>query len=720
MIRGLAVGWTLIVVLTAGFAPRPVTDNSVVALMGSDAPRVTAYERFLDRFGSDEIIVARFSGGTPFDRFDLVNTLTATLSADPSVDSILSVTSLHPETTVVILDEVFGGPDELRSRRSELTSPLAQRLGLWTAKSADHEGGANVYGLAAVSPPQVRARLAARLEILKERATARGVRLFVFGPPLLNLALDQAGRQTERTALPLLLFVAIVALLASTGSIRSTVALLLPIGLTVLAADGVFALLGGKTNLLVNIAKPLQFVIGLASAVHIYFEARRLVSDGVPRSEAAWQAARNKALPVAMALVTTAIGFGSLNASTVAPIRSFGLVAGLGLLMMILAVLLSIPLALGLVGRPKPARPTRSRWAIWSDRTAVAAAERMVELSLVHRWIGPAVGSGLTIAGLVALAYLKPEPHAIRYFAPEHPLRVDQAALEEAGLGVATVEVIFSRPGITRDSEVIPKLLQFTEAGSRDPAVATAVGWPHLAVEVQQAGRRPDIDAWVLERLSTLPAARTFSHDDQVRIAFVVRTVDATELDRLKSTLKTTARDLFSEDLRIEITGNYDLLLHAQAALLDTIYVSLLWTALLMELALILVLRSVWIGLVALVPNLFPVAVNLLVMAALGIPLDLGTSMTAAVALGIAVDDTLHFTFAAQGTSLRSAARSAGSAIVLSSAVIGIGFASLLTADFIPTQRFGGLCALAMLSALVADLFVYPPLLAYVRDRRVY
>ena len=798
--RGLAAAataWGVAVGVLVVAGPLPVVDNSVAALLRSDAPAVETYSRFLTQFGSDEIIVAQLSGGEPFDRFRLTAALTSTLAADPSMQGVLSVTALHADLTEVILDEVFGGPETLTERQNELQSPVVAALSLWSSQS-------RIYGLASMADAEARAALRQRIEALRRRAADEGLRLAVTGPPLLNLALDEAGRQTEATALPLLLVVAVAALLLSTRSLRATVALIAPVGLTVLAVDRGFAAVGGVTNLLVNIAKPLLFVIGLASAIHIFAEARHL-AHGASRTPA-WSAARHKAVAVTLALTTTAVGFGSLATSSIAPIRAFGQVAGAGLLLMVPTVLLLVPLLLSWPGTLTAGggaaaglRDRTTRWAV-----------RIVEASLRRPQWGPLLGLAILAGGGVAFGALTVEPHAIRYFEPDHPLRRDQADLEAAGMGVATVEAVVSGPALAKSPTAAATLLAFAEHGTEHPAVAAAIGWPHLAEEVRVAARRSSIDRWVLEKLNARTESRTFAVDDSVRIAFLVKTVDAPTLDDLKHHLRTTAKDTLPFAFDLQITGNYDLLLQAQEDLLDTVITSLFWTALFMELVLIVVLRSLRLGLLALIPNLLPVAFNIIVMALAGIPLDLGTSMTAAIALGIAVDDTLHFIFAAyrpragvrrrtdrtpeslrDGATLDGpredalvdgpredalvdgpredalvdgpredalvdgpredalvdgpredalvdgpredalvdgpredalmvghAARSAGAAIVLSSIVIGLGFAALLTAGFLPTRRFGILCALAMFSALFADLYVFPPLLRWATASR--
>ncbi|MEM7676616.1 MAG: MMPL family transporter, partial [Myxococcota bacterium] len=458
-LRVAAVTWTLMLLGLAFGAPRPTTDNSVDALLASHSPDVEAYRQFQTTFGSDELVVVRLEGGRPFERFQLSAAVTATLTAAPSMRGVLSVASVHPEITTVILDEVFGGPETLQQRASSLFGPLVDALSLWTDKTA------HIYGLAEVSTPEARAALLTALNQLREQGHERDVKLYLTGPPFLNLALDRAGKRTEAVALPLLLIVAVLVLLLTTGSIRATIALLLPVGLTVLATDGAFALAGGISNILVNIAKPLLFVVGLASAIHVLTEARQT------EEQSPWAAARAKSIAVTTALVTTAIGFGSLGLSTVAPIRAFGLLAGAGLLAMIPTVLLIIPWLLQLLNGVSMAARDGPRMAAHAIERA---AQGLMAGSLRVPYLAPLIAVGVIAVGAWALPNLPAEPHAIRYLSADHPLRQDQAAMEAAGLGVATVEAIFEESGITK-AERVESLLAFAREAADLPGVATTV-----------------------------------------------------------------------------------------------------------------------------------------------------------------------------------------------------------------------------------------------------
>jgi hypothetical protein len=139
-----------------------------------------------------------------------------------------------------------------------------------------------------------------------------------------------------------------------------------------------------------------------------------------------------------------------------------------------------------------------------------------------------------------------------------------------------------------------------------------------------------------------------------------------------------------------------------------------------------LMFRSLRTGLVSLAPNLLPIATNLGLMGWLGIRLDASTVMISTVALGIAVDDTVHFLqhlrarLGVHGDlerAVRETFHTKGPAIIWTSIVISLGFCVVLVSSFSPTRNFGLLICVAMLAALLADLVLLPALLLCLRTR---
>ena len=167
-------------------------------------------------------------------------------------------------------------------------------------------------------------------------------------------------------------------------------------------------------------------------------------------------------------------------------------------------------------------------------------------------------------------------------------------------------------------------------------------------------------------------------------------------------------------------TGMVPLVYKTQHALIQGLTGSLVTAFGLITMVMIILLRSVGAGLVAMLPNIFPVIVVFGFMAWLQLPVDVGTMMTASIALGVAIDDTLHYLTWYQegikkGQSPAEATewgyRRCAKAMTESSLIAGLGLSAFMLSTFVPTQRFGLLMLATLFAAEVGDLVFLPALL---------
>ena len=147
----------------------------------------------------------------------------------------------------------------------------------------------------------------------------------------------------------------------------------------------------------------------------------------------------------------------------------------------------------------------------------------------------------------------------------------------------------------------------------------------------------------------------------------------------------------------------------------------------LISIMLMLLLRSWRYGLLAMVPNLSPILVTMGLMYALQIPLDMFTILVASIAIGIAVDDTVHFMYHCQHhyqrkgdmpSAIHHALDTSGRAMLTTSVILSIGFAMLMWSDLISLFNFGMLIGMTVVLALVADFLLAPALMMLFGQRQ--
>ena len=170
----------------------------------------------------------------------------------------------------------------------------------------------------------------------------------------------------------------------------------------------------------------------------------------------------------------------------------------------------------------------------------------------------------------------------------------------------------------------------------------------------------------------------------------------------------------------IRVTGPVVLEVHQELYITESLYRSFLITIGVISLILLFLFGSIRVGLfVALIPNLFPIAIIFGLMGGLGFPLDTFTLVVVPVVIGIAVDDTIHFLthfkleIEQRGNlkeALNHTLNEVGQAVIFTSLILSTGLFFMTWATSIPISRFGLLGGIAILAAMLADLLLLPAL----------
>lgn len=168
-------------------------------------------------------------------------------------------------------------------------------------------------------------------------------------------------------------------------------------------------------------------------------------------------------------------------------------------------------------------------------------------------------------------------------------------------------------------------------------------------------------------------------------------------------------------------TGVVPLVYKTQRQLLVSLRESIAWAFILIAVVMVCVLRGVLAGIISMIPNVFPIIIVFGALGWLGIKVDIGIMMTASVALGVAVDDTVHFLFwfqrgMRQGRDRKGATMLAyqrcSTAMFQTTLIAGLGLSVFAFSTFTPTQQFGLLMIALLTAALVGDLLMLPAMLA--------
>lgn len=711
-------------------------DPSVDRLLTRDDEERRFYERIRHVFGDDETLLVALATDDLFTpaRLRSVDRVSRRLEELPDVKRVLSLATvplLRSGAEGVVLEslaDVAKPADADRLRRELRRSSLHRGV----LVSEDERVAAFLVVLDVGDREFLARDYPSRIETIgKEEAP--GAAIWVSGPLVVKAATTRALLRSLALVLPTTLALGAVVLWIA---FRSAAGVLLPlatIALALLWTLGTLAWLGRPLNLVTAIAPPLVVTLGLAYAMHVVAEWARTSADPSSRlaeADRVVRAMQRVSLPALVAALTTAAGLAALALSPLAAIRDFGLAALLGLGYVTLLCFSLIPAGLRLFAGSRGARPARAAGFL------EAFSERLADFSMAHRraivWIGVVV----LVLGLWSASRVRVGASYVSDFPREAPVRRHMEEIGRAfgGANLFYVTLESDRPDAFAEPERLVQIQALQEWLEQQPEIGRTTSLvDHLALAHRALRGDPSAEAipesrTLIKQLLVFGAGEAIegSVDLEFRMANIVVRTDLDSSEALESLLTRIEARLgqLPPPLEARVTGGSVLLARAMERIARGQLASLAAAFLAIYAILAALFTSFRMGLLALLPNAVPVA---LFFGALGlgdVPLNPSTSLVACIALGLAVDDTVHYLVrfqrearrrASEQEATRSALRALLRPITFTTLVLCLGFLTLTLSELRNQVQFGALAAFTLAAAWIGDVTLTPALCAGVR-----
>jgi len=736
-----------IAALTAGFAlgvPRLETSVGYRAFLGPDHPAIVALDETAARFGGGFPLAAVWScRESPacehvFDAPSLAMAHAVARSLE-TLPGVLRVDS--PATSPLLVEPRLGLP---RTRQlapeGKLASdiaPLAARAvrdATWVGQivSADSLAGALVVQVSS-SDANVAAEIVDRLRATLAPFENEGFRFDLVGGPVDFVV---AARELERASVvlvPVMVLLAGAILVLLFGRIAPALAGLAAVGVAAVWTLGLLGWLGWPQNSLNQAIPPLILVIGVCDAIHLLAAYASRLPDAweVPRPQRQrllLDAASAVGPPCLLTTLTTAAGLLSFVTCELESLVRFGVAAAWGVGAALLLSFTAVPLlAANLPTRwmrsPRVSRgwerrleavsglsPRTSGWiVVTATAVALFGAAGVARLQVDARF-EDLYGENSQVVRWVRGAARNLREAETLEIAVQLPDGVSTSS-REALAAVASVEALAARPELTRPLSVLSPLRELHQM-------------LHHAELDLGADADPERPGQLLRLLHTRAPGFTDLFVDReggaLRVSFQAGKVPQTELRVLMAAVRNELREKLPPGYRAIATGPLATIGDMLEAMRRAQLASFALAGLLVWGLIVLFFRSVVIGAMALIPTLLPILVTLGAMGWLGLALDVGNAMVAAVLLGLVVDDAIHLLYAYRRhrgagrwnrAGLAAAVREVGRALVTTSMALAVGFAALAFSPWSSVANFGAITAVAVAGALVADLLVLPALL---------
>ena len=547
---------------------------------------------------------------------------------------------------------------------------------------------------------------------------------FAIGFPEVRTEIVQRIRSEQAHLFPLAIGALLIALFLL---LRQLIDILLPIlsaGFSILWTLAFMAVTGIPLNVVTSIIPILLVIVGSTEDIHLLSEFRQGQRQGLENRAALEHMARRMGGIVLLTFLTTYLGFLSVGLSRIEVLWQFGLVASTGLLFNFIATIILIPSVLSLAGKWQ----LDGKAKIYGEKSR-RLATRYWEALWKHRKLVISLFVLATLVAVAAIPRIHINHNPIDSLGGDSPVRkqielVNQnlAGLESLSIVVESgIEDTFLKVRYLEELEKLQKFIQEKGWSRSTTSFADYLSLLNGAFQELDESIMPESDDVVTELMIFLKhdEVKAYVTKDFSEARILVRhDIDSSEkLKQVLAQLQGFIDEQLDPGLSAHITGDSVLTLSATHAMINGQLQSIALLLAIIVLIIGVLFTELRVGLLATLPNFFPVIIMFGFMGFMGIPLNIGTTMAAAIAIGIAVDDTLHFMLrynhelkASKHHSTAMQRTIHGEALPVASTSIALiaGFLVFTQASFPPIVQFGSLGALVIATALLADFVITP------------
>ena len=755
--------WVLLATLLLmawGFAgaSRAQQDNSMDSFFDVSDPSYADYKGYIEEFSSDEVIYILyraphkehgiFDMEVMADIAELTEALALEVPFARKATSLSNVEFMYADGDDLVIEgmlEDFPETQEelLRYREIALSKPayintLISRDGEYggiavemTRTSTDPierlrhdpEAGDQLSNLY----PQVSNTVA---QDLIEPLRAKGIEFWVSGDVPMNAEYNEVIAEDAGLMglVNILSLIPLCWLFVRMGWV-SMVAPLAVVMLSMTMTVGLLGWLGWSINMFFVMVPPLLIAVGIAQAVHVLLAWRQA---GGEASSALKVAISKVGTPCLLAAVTTSIGFLGMSVSDMKAVAELAWYTAFGILCtFIFSMSLLVAIAARYRGSVKPV-----------DQSAMITLCRNLAAKVIKQQNAVLLVSLLIIGWAAAGVYqLKVDFNFMEEFKADNPWRLQTEKINDTMGGLLSVVYVFrgDAAGDARNLELLQLIDDAQAMAEQHPTVQDSVAITDVIKELNKAFHGDDPDYYRLpdseQMLAQLLLVYEVSGGEDIEdVLNFDRSATAMQL-RLKMAPASDVRSLLNQmDQYFEQNP-------VEGIAVETSGIGLLWVRMahyisstqiqgytlvfgLITLVMIFAFGSVKVGVLGMVPNLFPIVLCLGLMGWMHWHLDYLRLMMATIAIGIAVDDTIHMVSRLRHEFLRSgnyqtavteAMAGVGPALVATTVILTLSFMSFLLSGMAVMASFGILLALAIVAALIADIFLLPVLVLKLR-----
>ncbi len=753
--------------------PKITMDTSTEGFMHPDDPMLINYNKFKEQFGRDERIMIAVESDKIFTLpfleklKKLHKELEDNLPYLDEVTSLVNVRNTRGEGDQLIVEDLLEkfpktqkDVDKIKDivmhnefYRNLLISEDGKMTGLVIETQAfvsdDNKSVDDMFGefdeatepkastLKPLSDEQ-NAQIVEKVREIVEKYKGKEFKIYYAGSPSVLDALKKMMRAdmqkfTKATIIIIMLFLFLIF-----RRLSATFYPLIVIILALLTTVGSMAYFGVAFKLPTQIVPSLLIAVSVGATVHvlsIFFDTFNKTKD---KAASIAHTLKHSGLAIAMTGITTAIGIASFAGSEVAPVSDMGIFASLGVLVSLFLTLTLLP-ALLMITKLKPKELKKSNWL---DNLM----KRFAYIPTHFPKTIATVSLLLVLISLFLATKLKLSHYPLEWFPKDDPNYIGTHHIDDKMKGTLTMEVVVDtkKENGWQDPVRLKKLdtllgeLEKYDDGKvyigKTMSLNTIVKESNRALHEnrQEFYAIPSKQDLLSQELLLFENSGSDDLEDIVdsqfskaRVTFKVPWVDSLDVMDMMNHTEKRFDETFKGD-EVTMTGMIPMLVHTFTQSIHSSVKSYIIAFILIAISMMFIMGSVRLGLISMIPNLTPIIVGLSLMYIYHIPLDMFTLLIGSIAIGLAVDDTIHFLhnfrryYLESGDATKAVENTfftTGKAMVITSIVLSLGFFAYLKGTMESVQNFGFLTGWVIIFALLADLLLAPALMVLISKK---
>jgi predicted RND superfamily exporter protein len=751
--------------------PKLTMDTSTEGFLHPDDPTLLQYNRFREQFGRDEMVVIAIQAEKVFEQEFLQKLLALHRELEDNVpylddiDSLINARNTRgAEGELIVEDLLEQWPEDEAAlaavRERALSNVLYRNLVLsedgtiaTIAIKTDAYSSAGVEedvmaGFEDESPATAaeerpfltdaeNSELVNAVRNIVKKYDGPGFRIHLAGSPMVSDVLKRS-MQSNIARFMLLALAAIAVVLALL--FRRTSGVILPFVVVItslLSTLGLMAMLGIPLKIPTQIMPSFLLAVGVGASVHllaIFYRNLQLRDD---KEQAIADALGHSGLAIIMTSLTTAAGLASFSGAEVAPISDLGIIAAIGILISLVYTLVLVPLLLSLFPIKAKNEEASRRRHVRMDNIL----ESIARFSTQRSRLVLTVSAVILVAGLIGAGQARFSHKPYEWLSLEEPVRQGNDFVDQNLKGASFIEVVVDtgrenglyEPATMQGLEQLNREVENIDTGNL--YVGKTLSLADILKETNRALNEnreefytiPDNRQLIAQELLLFENSGSDDLEDFVDSRFQIARftaklpwTDGIYYEDFIADLKQRFHRVLGDDVDLAVTGMVALLGRTMHATILTMTESYLIAAVVITLMMILLIGNLRIGLVAMIPNLTPIILTLGLIGWSGMPLDLFTILIGSIAIGLAVDDTIHFMHNYRryhhdtgdvDEAVRLTLLTTGRAMLVTTVVLSIGFFLYTFANLSNLRNFGVLTGFTIIMALMADFFLAPALM---------